>query len=213
MVRRVARLFSCLFSALLLFSWVGCCAAAKTESVLVDEYSMHSMQLTVRALLGEEMRVHDKKIADMDKQMEKQRAEAKAETEKLQLQFEQQRAEAKAAAEKHRAEAEKQRAEMEQRHSQELRDQRQEFREALAAVQQTVFEVSAAASAAPSGTGAKEYNKLRRIIDEQGGHIEVAMDGVESVANKVEVLDAEVKDVWRKFPPAFEDMRKKQGGL
>ena len=39
------------------------------------------------------------------------------------------------------------------------------------------------------------------------------MDGVESVANKVEVLDAEVKDVWRKFPPAFEDMRKKQGGL
>ena len=80
-------------------------------------------------------------------------------------------------------------------------------------MQQTVFEVSAAASAAPSGTGAKEYNKLRRIVDEQGGHIEEAMDGVESVANKVEVLDAEVKDVWRKFPPAFEDMRKKQGGL
>ena len=72
MARRVARLFSCLFSALLLFSWVGCCAAAKTESVLVDEYSMHSMQLTVRALLGEEMRVHDKKIADLEKQMEKQ---------------------------------------------------------------------------------------------------------------------------------------------
>ena len=57
MARRVARLFSCLFSALLLFSWVGCCAAAKTESVLVDEYSV---QLTVRALLGEEMRTQDK---------------------------------------------------------------------------------------------------------------------------------------------------------
>ena len=86
----MARLFGCLFSALLLFSWVGCCAAAKTESVLVDEYSMHSMQLTVRALLGEEMRVHDKKIADMEKQMEKQRAEAKAEAEKQHLQIEQQ---------------------------------------------------------------------------------------------------------------------------
>ena len=94
----MARLFSCLISALLLFSWVECCAPAKTESVLVDEYSMHSMQLTVRALLGEEMRVHDKKIADMDKQMEQQRAEAKAETEK-------QRSEAKAEAEKQRAEA------------------------------------------------------------------------------------------------------------
>ena len=62
--RAMARLFSCLFSALLLFSWVGCCAAAKTESVLVDEYSM---QLTVRALLGEEMRTQDKKISDLDK--------------------------------------------------------------------------------------------------------------------------------------------------
>ena len=71
----------------------------------------------------------------------------------------------------------------------------------------------AAASAAPSGTGAKEYNKLRRIIDEQGGHIEEAMDGVESAASKVEALETEVKDVWHKFPPAFEDMRKKQGGL
>ena len=133
----MARLVGCLFSALLLFSWVGCCAAAKTESVLVDEYSV---QLTVRALLGEEMRVHDKKIADLEKQMEKQRAEAKAETEKLQLQIEQQRAEAET--------AEQQRVEMEQRLSQGLRDQRQEFREALAAVQQTVFELSAAASAA-----------------------------------------------------------------
>ena len=59
-MRRGSRI---LFSALVLFSWVGCCAAAKTESVLVDEYSV---QLTVRALLGEEMRVHDKKIADLD---------------------------------------------------------------------------------------------------------------------------------------------------
>ena len=59
-----------LFSALVLFCRVECCAAAKTESVLVDEYSM---QLTVRALLGEEMRTHDKKISDLEKQMEKQR--------------------------------------------------------------------------------------------------------------------------------------------
>ena len=65
--RAMARLFGCLFSALLLFSWAECCAAAKTESVLVDEYSM---QLTVRALLGEEMRTHDKKISDLEKQME-----------------------------------------------------------------------------------------------------------------------------------------------
>ena len=61
-----------LFSALLLF-----CTAGVTESVLVDEYSM---QLTVRALLGEEMRTlffdlrtQDKKISDVEKQMEKQR--------------------------------------------------------------------------------------------------------------------------------------------
>ena len=140
-----------LFSALLLF------CAGVTESVLVDEYSM---QLTVRALLGEEMRVHDKKIADLEKQMEKQelrleqqRAEAKAETEKQQLridqqqsqiekqqlQIEQQRVEMK----EQRAEAEKQRAEIEQRHSQELRDQRQEFREAIALVPQTVADTQA----------------------------------------------------------------------
>jgi hypothetical protein len=56
------------------------CAAAKTESVFVDEYSI---QLTVRALLGEEMHTQDKKISDVEKQMEKQRGEAKAETEKL----------------------------------------------------------------------------------------------------------------------------------
>ena len=41
------------------------------------------MQLTVRALLGEEMHTQDKKISDVEKQMEKQRGEAKAETEKL----------------------------------------------------------------------------------------------------------------------------------
>ncbi|MEC9227522.1 MAG: hypothetical protein VYA21_01750, partial [Verrucomicrobiota bacterium] len=58
-----------LFSALVLFSSVECCTAAKTKSVLVDEYSM---QLTVRALLGEEMRTQDKKLADMEKQIEKQ---------------------------------------------------------------------------------------------------------------------------------------------
>ena len=99
-----------LFSALVLFCRVECCAAAKTESVLVDEYSV---QLTVRALLGEEMRVQDKKLGDMDKQMEKQRAEAKAETEKQELRIEQQRAEAKAEAEKLQLQIEKQQLQIE----------------------------------------------------------------------------------------------------
>ena len=146
MAQAMARLFGCLFSALLLFSWVECCAAAKTESVLVDEYSMHSMQLTVRALLGEEMRVHDKKIADMDKQMEKQRAEAKAETEKQELRLEQQelrleqqRAEAKAETEKLQLQiekAEKQRVEMEQRHSQDMVKMEQRHSQDIAGMEQ-----------------------------------------------------------------------------
>ena len=62
----MARLFGRLFSALLL---LGMLRRRKTESVLMDEYSI---QLTVRAPLGEEMRTHDKKISDLEKQVEKQ---------------------------------------------------------------------------------------------------------------------------------------------
>jgi chromosome segregation ATPase len=184
-MRRGSRvLFSRLFSALVLFCRVECCAAAKTESALGDEYSM---QLTVRALLGEEMRAQDKKIADVEKQMEKQRAEAKAEAEKQELRIEQQQAQIeqqRVEAEKQsikaekqqlqieqqrvemkeqRIEAEKQRAEMEQRHGQDMAGMEQRHSQELRDLRQEVREAFAVVQQTVSDTQAGFAGKIASL--------------------------------------------------
>mgnify|MGYP003315351976 CR=1 FL=1 len=184
---------------------------------------MHSMQLTVRALLGEEMRVHDKKIADLEKQMEKQRAEAKAETEKQELRIEQQRAEAKAEAEKlqlqieqqqsqteklqlqieqQRAEAEKaekQRVEMEQRHSQGLRDQRQEFREALALVQQTVSDTQAGFAGKMARLSEPQCDVSIKMFDDVEGRVEGNERDSHSLQTRMGNLEWNLENLFKSF--------------
>ena len=93
----------------------------------------------------------------------------------------------------------KQRVEMEQRHSQELRDQRQEFREALALVQQTVSDTQAGFAGKMASLSKPQCDVSIKMFDDVEGRVEGNERDNLSLQTRVGNLEANLENLFKSF--------------